>query len=145
MKNVVVCADLREDSLKTLKSLKDKVDLKDTTVHLLHVFEIQIGVMELSPIVYPTAEQYPEIEDSVLKILDNLKNDLGLKNNVVEHCIFSHSKEQAINDYLKNKKADMVVISTRGKHGIEGFFSSSLADFLCKYSPCDVLVMRPSA
>lgn len=144
MKNVVVCADLVEESLKSLKSLKEKIDLKDTTVHLVHAFEIQIGVMELSPIVYPTKEQYPEIEEGVLRILDTLGKDLGLKPEQIEkHCIFTHSKEQAISEFLKNKKSNMVVLSTRGKHGIEGFFASSLAEFLIKYSPCDVLVLRP--
>ncbi|MGZ3789038.1 MAG: universal stress protein [Bacteriovorax sp.] len=144
MKNIVVCADLRDESLTVLKTLKDKIDLKGSTVHLIHAFEIQVGAMEFSTIVYPSADQYPDIENSVMGILENLKKDLGLGSDQVEkHCFFTHSKEQAIKEYLEAKKADMVVLSTRGKHGIEGFFASSLADFLCKYSPCDVLVMRP--
>jgi nucleotide-binding universal stress UspA family protein len=49
-----------------------------------------------------------------------------------------------INYYLKEVKADLVVTATKGKHGIDGFFSSSFTDYLCKFSPCDVLVMRPA-
>lgn len=144
MKNLVVCVDLKEESLKVLATLKDKIDLKTTKVHLIHAFEIQVAGMEFSTMVYPAPDQYPEIENSVMGILENLKNDLGLKSEQVEkRCFFTHSKEQAIAEYLDNSKAEMVVLSTRGKHGIEGFFASSLADFLCKYSPCDVLVMRP--
>lgn len=145
MKNVVVCVDLNEDSVNVLKDLGKKIDLlKDTKVHLIHAFEIHMGAMEFASFIYPIPEQYPEIESSVLGILDNLARDLGLSPNQIEkHCIFSHSKEQTVREYLEDKKADLVVISTRGKHGIEGFFASSLADFLCKYSPCDILVMRP--
>lgn len=144
MKNIVICADLNEQSLAVLADLKGKIDLKEAKVHLIHAFEIQVGAMEFATYVYPAADQYPEIEKSVLGILNNLKKDLGLSDNQVEaHCFFAHSKEQKIKEYLEEKKADLVVLSTRGKHGIEGFFASSLADFLCKYSPCDLLVMRP--
>lgn len=144
MKNIVVCVDLNEESVNVLKDLKNKMDLKEAKVHLIHTFEIHMGSMEFASYVYPIPEQYPEIEKSVLGILDNLAKDLGLKESqVIRHCIFAHSKEQTIREYLTEQKSDLVVVSTRGKHGIEGLFSSSLADFLCKYSPCDILVMRP--
>lgn len=144
MKNIVLCVDLREESLKTLKSVAKKIDLKNAKVHLVHAFEIQTGMMEFATFVYPTEDQYPEIEKSVMDLLGTLQKDLGLSDDQTEkHCYFSHSKEVAIKDYLDSKKAEMVVLATRGKHGIEGFFASSLADYLCKYSPCDVLVLRP--
>jgi nucleotide-binding universal stress UspA family protein len=96
------------------------------------------------PVIYPTEDLYPEIEKSTVGMLKTLAYDMGAKDNKLElKCFFSHSREVTINDYLKNVHADLVVVATRGKHGIEGFFSSSLADFLCKYSPCDVLVKRP--
>lgn len=145
MKNIVLCVDLREESVKTLKSVAQKIDLKNAYVHLVHAFEIQTGVMEFATFVYPTEEQYPEIEKSVMDVLSTLQKELGLSDTQTEkHCYFSHSKEVAIKDYLDTKKADMVVLATRGKHGLEGFFASSLADYLCKYSPCDVFVLRPT-
>lgn len=145
MKNIVLCVDLREECLNVLKTVGQKINLKEAKVHLVHAFEIQSGVMEFATFVYPTEEQYPDIEKSVLDLLTSLQKDLGLPDSQVEkHCYFSHSKESAMKDYLVSKKADLVVLSTRGKHGLEGFFASSLADYLCKYSPCDVLVLRPN-
>lgn len=144
MKNIVVCVDLREESLKILRKLGEKISLIDARVHLVHAFEVQVGIAEYTAFEYPLPHQYPEIKNSVMMILDNLQRDLHLLNEQVEkHCMFNSSKEEVLKKYLEDKNADLVVISTRGKHGIEGFFSSSLADFLCKYSPCDVLVMRP--
>jgi nucleotide-binding universal stress UspA family protein len=145
MKNIVLCVDLREDCLNALKTVGKKIELKQAKIHLIHAFEIQAGVMEFATFVYPTEEQYPEIEKSVNELLNSLQKDLGLSDDQVEkHCMFTHSKESTVKDYLDSKKADLVVLSTRGKHGIQGFFASSLADYLCKYSPCDVLVMRPN-
>lgn len=144
MKNIVVCADLNQTSLDTLKLLHNNLDFKDATVHFLHVFEIHMYNADIVPVIYPTEVQYPEIEKSTLDILDKLSKDMGARSDQVKlKCFFAHSREEKINSYLNEVNADMVVVATRGKHGIEGFFSSSLADFLCKYSPCDVLVMRP--
>jgi len=144
MKNIVICTDLNQNSLDTLKTLARNLDLKEAIVHLVHVFEIHMYNADIVPVIYPTEAQYPEIEQSTLGILDKLAHDLGAREDQVRlKCFFSHSREERISSYLNDVQADLVVVATRGKHGIQGFFSSSLADFLCKYSPCDVLVLRP--
>ncbi len=144
MKNIVICADLNENSLETIKALQHDIDFKGATIHFIHAFEIHMYNADIVPVIFPTEAQYPEIEKSTLGILEKLAQDSGAKKDQVQlKCFFTHSREQKINSYLKEVNADLVVVATRGKHGIEGFFSSSLADFLCKYSPCDVLVMRP--
>lgn len=144
MKNIVICADLNQNSLDTLKTLHRNLDFKDATLHFIHVFEIHMYNADIVPVIYPTEAQYPEIEQSTLGILEKLAQDVGAKSEQVQKkCFFSHSREEKIINYITDVNADLVVVATRGKHGIEGFFSSSLADFLCKYSPCDVLVVRP--
>jgi nucleotide-binding universal stress UspA family protein len=144
MKNIVVLADLNQESLNTLRRLRTDLDLKHSQMHFVHVFEIRMYNADLVPIVFPSEEQYPEIEQSSLAILRQLSDDLGIKSeHSTQKCFFSHSREEKVRSYLNEVKADLVVVATRGKHGIEGFFSSSLADFLTKYSPCDVLIMRP--
>lgn len=144
MKNIVICTDLNQNSLDTLKTFPRNLDFKEAILHFVHVFEIHMYNADIVPVIYPTEAQYPEIEQSTLGILDKLARDLGAKEDQVRlKCFFSHSREERINTYLNDVKADLVVVATRGKHGIQGFFSSSLADFLCKYSPCDVLVVRP--
>lgn len=144
MKNIVICADLREESLKRLRSLHEDIDLKHAKVHIVHVFEIQYYVSEFTPYVYPTESQYSEMENSGKAILEKLGADLGIpKENLVVQCFFSKSREERIGEYLKSSNANLVVSATRGKHGIDGLFSSSLTDYLIKYSPCDILVLRP--
>lgn len=144
MKNIVICADLNQNSLDTLKTTHHNLDFKNANIHIIHVFEVHMYNADIVPVIYPTEVQYPEIEQSTLLILDKLGKDMGISENHPQlKCFFSHSREEKISSYLKEVNADLVVVATRGKHGIEGFFSSSLADFLCKYSPCDVMVVRP--
>ncbi|MDO9183050.1 MAG: universal stress protein [Bacteriovorax sp.] len=145
MKSIVICASLNPETHNTLKSITSKIDLQHAQVFIVHVFEIQFATTEITAMAYPSADQYPEIEKSIMQTLDKIATSLALpeKTLVIKKCIFSHSREAALKDYLKEVNAEMVVVATRGKHGIAGLFSSSMTDFLCKYSPCDVLVLRP--
>ena len=146
MKSIVLCVDLNQKCLDTLKALPRTLEMQNTKVHLVHAFEIHFYNIDLLPVIYPTEEQYPDIEKSTLAILNQLGADMGLDpNNLVTECFFTHSREQKIKEYLIEVKAGLTVVATRGQHGIEGLFSSSLADFLVKYSPCHVMVMRPNA
>jgi nucleotide-binding universal stress UspA family protein len=146
MENIVICADINQASLDTLKKMKHSFLFENTTIHILHVFEVHMYNADLVPVIFPAEVQYPDIEASALGILRNLSNELKCKENQTNiKCFFSHSREEKIISYLNEVKADLVVVATRGKHGLEGFFNSSLADFLSKYSPCDVLVVRPKA
>ena len=144
MKNIVLCVDLNQKCLDTLKTITKSIDLNNCRIHLIHAFEIHFYNIDLLPVIYPTEEQYPEIERSTVGILNQLGADLGLDpRNMTCECFFTHSREEKIKEYLHAVNADMTVVATRGQHGIEGLFSSSLADCLVKYSPCNVFVMRP--
>ncbi|MDD4976166.1 MAG: universal stress protein [Bacteriovorax sp.] len=144
MKTAVICVDLNDQSLETLKTIPAKLDLQEAQIHLIHVVEIQYADHAHYSIVYPIADEYPEIEKNVFKALTKLAEDVKLpENRIVKKCVFSHSKKEALKDYLIEVHADVVIVATRGKHGVGELFPSSLTDFLCKYSPCAVLVLRP--
>lgn len=144
MKNYVLCASLDEESINTLKKLKNDIELKQANIHIITVIEKQIYTVDLSPYVYPVENQFPAIEASALNLLKSLAQELGVeKDQVTCKCFFEYDREKKVKDYLDEVHADLVVVATRGKHGVAGFFSSSFTDYLCKFSPCDVLVMRP--
>ena len=147
MKNIVICANLNDDSLELLRALKGSALLKESaTIHMVHCFEIQIYTSDLAPYVFPTKEKYPEIEEASLRVLDELREKLEIpKERSVEKCFFSESPKKKIKDYLDEVDADLCIIATRGKHGSQGFFSSSFAEHMVKYSPCDIHIMRPNA
>lgn len=144
MRNIVICADLNEQSIERLRSVREDIDLKHAKVHLVHVFEIQQYISEFTPYVYPSKDQYADMEKSTKAILEKLSTDMGLNSEqVAVECFFAFSREDELKKYLEKVEANLVVVATRGKHGVEGLFSSSLTEFLIKYSPCDVLTLRP--
>lgn len=144
MKNYVLCTSLENESLETLKKLKGDISLTDVKIHVITVIEKQVYTVDLAPYVYPVESQYPELESSAMGLLKSVGDALGIdQGNLVCKCFIEYSREKAVKEYLEAVHADLVVVATRGKHGLEGFFSSSFTDYLCKFSPCDVLVMRP--
>jgi nucleotide-binding universal stress UspA family protein len=144
MKKIVVCVDLNQDSVDTIKSLTRKIDLRGSRIYLVHVFENQLYNADLVPFMYPLPEQHHAIEVSAIEILNKLGRDLDVPiEEFHAKCFFAFSREHKIKEYIDEIGATMVVLATRGRHGIVGLFSSSLADYLCKYSACDVFVLRP--
>ena len=144
MKNYVLCTTLEEQSLNTLKRAGANLDLNNAKVHIVTIFEIKVFNVDIIPYIYPTEDQYPALENSAKMLMKSLADSLGLNEKNVElKCFFELSREEKIKKYLNEVKADLVVTATQGKHGIEGFFSSSFTEYLCKFSPCDVVVLRP--
>lgn len=144
MKNYVLCTTLEEDSINTLKKLKGDIDLSQARLHIITVIEKQIYTADLAVYAYPVEAQFPAIETSAVTLLKSIGEALGVNPaNVITKCFFEFDREKTIKQYLENVNADLAIVATRGKHGLDGFFSSSFTDYLCKFSPCDVLVMRP--
>jgi nucleotide-binding universal stress UspA family protein len=144
MKTYVLCTTLDNECLNTLKKISEEVDLKKANVHIVNVIQLNIYQIDLSPYIYPTEIQYANLELKAIDIMKKLGESLGINNTQITYkCFFEYKKKEIIKTYLEEVDADLVVVATRGKYGIPGLFSSSLADFLCKFSPCDILVMRP--
>lgn len=144
MKNYVFCTTLEEECIDTLKNIRHDIDLKHAQIHIITIVEIQVYNLELTPYVYPAESQYAEIEKSALMIMKSLGNSLGIEEKKITYkCFFEYNRESKVKSYLDHVDANLVITATRGKHGVAGFFSSSFTDYLCKFSPCDVLVMRP--
>lgn len=145
MKNYVLCTTLESDCIETLKRIKNDIDINQAFIHIIQVVEIQIYSSESLSSVYPKESDYNEIETHSLNVMKRLADKIGItEGKLVLKCFFELSREAKITNYLKEVNADLVVTTTRGKYGIDGFFTSSFTDYLCKFSPCDVLVMRPA-
>jgi nucleotide-binding universal stress UspA family protein len=90
----------------------------------------------------PGIEQYGEIKDSVVKILNNLKNEIFSAEDKVEvhqECLFSSLVKRELQEYAENENIDKIVVFTRERHGL---FDSSFAQYLLSNSKCDLEIIR---
>lgn len=143
-KKVTIAVPNEPELMENIFRVKNYIDISQTHCVLIHYFSISHYMNEFTPYVFPNEGQKVEIKASILKMLENTRNKLGLtEQNSTLLCEFTNSPRADMVDYLKTNKQDMVVVATRGKHGIPGLFDSSFAEYLNKFSPCDILVLRP--
>lgn len=145
-RQIVVCVSLHDESIDLLKSLKNFDWKESDTVHFVHCFKKELFTNDFTPYTYPSEEDYDEINQSIKEILTNLGKEV-IGNFPVKQKIYqsfvSYSPKDRITDYLKESKATLAIVATRGKHGIEGLFSSSFAEHLIRFSPSDLYILRP--
>lgn len=146
-KNIVIAVSLNENSQNTLKTLKGNKIFQDARVHLVHTVTIYTYLNEISLNTYPADKDYPTIEKLVNGYLQQLETEIfsdedAKPASIENHCRFHTNPKHDMIELLKEEKADLVVVATRGKHGVEGLFSSSFTEYLSKFAPCDILVLR---
>jgi nucleotide-binding universal stress UspA family protein len=142
---VIVAVSLEPETHGPLMKLRDLDLSADTEIHLVHVVPVILYArgMQLSVLTYPLPEDRPEMEKSIKEKLKVIRQEvLPHHKNVHFKCLFDSNEKSAFNDYVMNQKADLVVVATRGRHGIANFFDSSFAQHQLKHSPVNVLVLR---
>lgn len=147
MKKVMICAPMNEDGLGQLKELDYRNLLAGNEVTIVHCFKTEMYTDAFLVNFYPTEEQLPAIEKSVTDVLIGLQSKIqGIEHppkNVTVKVLFGSDPKHKIIDFISSSKADLTVIATRGKHGIEGLFSSSFAEYMIRHSPCPLFISRP--
>lgn len=143
-KKIVLAVPTETELIKNLTKAQNWIDLKNQEVVLVHFFPISHYMNEFTPYAFPDDSQKVEIKASICKMLENVRDTLNLsKEKTTLICEFTNSVRPDMVDFLKNQGANLLILATRGKHGIPGLFDSSFAEYMNKYSPCDVLVLRP--
>lgn len=144
-KKIVIAVSLEEETLKPLQQLKNMDISKDAEIHLVHIVPTILYArgMQFSVLTYPLPEERPKIEEDIISRLKEVKKDIFPEaQDVIFKCLFDANEKAAFNDYVESQKAELVVVATRGRHGLKTMFDSSFAQHQLKYSPVNVLVLR---
>jgi nucleotide-binding universal stress UspA family protein len=114
-----------------------------TDIHLLHVVTLQGYGGQTDLAAFPDLEPYLERADKVARE----RLDAGaLHGGTAEAKVFKAltravSAPEAIVEYAERKKADLVVIATRGNTGLTHVLLGSVTERVIRYAPCPVLVV----
>ncbi len=115
-------------------------------VHLFHVIKknvtpLEFGLVEMPDentlrSMIPTIEQF--LKDESKKIIPKEVHP------IIKLHVWGEfdPKEKAI-EFLKNEAIQLLICSTRGLHGTRAIFQSSFADYMIKFAPCDIYIVRP--
>lgn len=144
--NILLAVNLEDHCMNSLKEFVGKVDLTDSVVHLVHIFEIKHFVNEFASYSFPEESNKESVKDGVLNVLVSWEKELFNNNKmpkkVINHCLFHGNPKDAMVEYANEHKIDLMVVPTRGKSWMSGIFSSSFANHMCQFTKCAVLSLK---
>lgn len=140
-----ICVPMDDELQKALvRGLASFPFQKNDDIEFVHIFEEQHYHYMLQPMTYPLPDQRQVVQESVLEVMKGLKKSMTYLNEVKTnfYCAFHSSPKDAMVEHLGKRASDIVHVATRGKNGVQNLFTSSFADHLLKFSPCNVYVVR---
>lgn len=145
-KKIVVAIPPEEEFISSFARWGQDYDWDNKDVHFVHVVKKNIHFQLVGEREVPDEETFNKNKDRIDKYLESVSKKIMKhdKTNSVEFSTFlSASPVEDLADFLLKTQADLVVVATRKKAGLEKIYLSSFADSLIKVSPCDVLILRP--
>lgn len=144
---IVVALPLEDSLLGPLHDWGANYDFTHVeSVHFIHVVKKNITPLEFGLIETPDDGTYQDMLPALEKFMREesqkiLPRDFAGK--VTLQLTKDFNPEEDVVDILKQRKATLLVVATRGKHGFDGLFHSSFTEHMVKFAPCDVFVVRP--
>jgi nucleotide-binding universal stress UspA family protein len=143
LKKIVVPQDFSDYSMHALKYAVTFAELFKSELIILHVVE---------PIVYPADFSFgqvsiPAMEEEIRKRSEEELNELVAKeipSSIKVTSIIKVGKPFIeIIEVAKSENADLIVISSHGRTGMDHVLFGSTADKVVRKAPCPVLTVRP--
>jgi nucleotide-binding universal stress UspA family protein len=140
---VLIATDLSECSLDATKSARALGFLDEAHITMLHVLDVPER-----PMMQRSLMPADEIEDHLLTLrgeaiqgLQSFLSAAGVQPDRKSVQPVELSVSETILDAVRKSRADLLIVGTHGRTGIEKFFLGSVAEEVLRYAEIDVLVI----
>jgi nucleotide-binding universal stress UspA family protein len=136
---VLVAHDGSEQADKALKKAVDIALISKASIFVISVVP-DLCMMEISD--DDCKNMYKIMTDEAEKRLAALKSDLSKKGVEMETAVKFGNAADTIISTCTDKKADLIVVGSHGRHGAKKFLLGSVSSKVVEHAPCDVLVVK---
>lgn len=137
-KNIVLAFDGSDYSLKALQCAKSVAERFEATLWLVHVFRNPSDFMG-----YTDYEKlYARRKSAAQAVLDDALKKLGTTTFIVNEELHEGPEAESILKAAENRKADLIVMGTRGLGAVKGFLVGSVSRKVIHYASCPVMVVH---
>ena len=137
-RNLLVCLDLTEDSVRVLERAKALAAASGGTLTLLHVVEY-VPVEPMGEALLPAVQIEAELAERATTQIAELANRLSL--GAAERLVLTGNIKAEVVRVAQEKRCDLIVIGSRERHGVSILFNFT-EDTVLHAAPCDVLAVR---
>jgi nucleotide-binding universal stress UspA family protein len=138
---ILLAIDDSKFSEAAAKSLVGQFRPQDTEVRVLHVVE-PIAISE-PPEMSPG--YYPELEDQLpqaRELVDRAAKTLASSGFRVTTSVATGDARSVILDDAGEWHADLIVLGSHGRRGLERFFLGSVSEAIARHARCSVQIVR---
>jgi len=133
--------DFSETSMQALDYAVDLAAKVGATVKVVHVYQIPLYSFPDGVIVAP-AELAAELSDKAQKNLDTTVAARKNRGVEISGLLVSGVSWEEISDLASKSQADLIVMGTHGRHGIQRALLGSVAEKVIRSSTVPVLVVH---
>lgn len=137
-RNLLVCLDLTEDSVRVLERAKALAAASGGTLTLLHVVEY-VPVEPMGEALLPAVQIEAELAERATTQIAELANRLSL--GAAERLVLTGNIKAEVVRVAQEQRCDLIVIGSRERHGVSILFNFT-EDTVLHAAPCDVLAVR---
>lgn len=143
-KKILFCTDFSEDSHHAFRYALDLAKTYKASLLILHVTPPPVHPEQLS--IYLPPEKLEELKQSRKQEMDDLLKEHYLKKmgtfKNVKVLILEGEAFVEIIRAAKKESADLIVMGTHGRTGLDHVFFGSTAEKVVRKSPCPVMTVR---
>lgn len=137
-KNIVLAFDGSDYSLKALLCAKSMAERFEATLWLVHVFRNPSDLLG-----YADYEKlFARRKSAAQTVLDGALQKLGTTTFIVNEELHEGPETESILKVAENRKADLIVMGTRGLGAVKGFLVGSVSRKVIHYASCPVMVVH---
>ena len=137
-KNIVLAFDGSDYSNKALQCAKSMAERFEATLWLVHVFHNPSDLLG-----YTDYEKlYARRKSAAQAVLDDAKQKFGTTTFIVNEELHEGPEAESILKVAENRKADLIVMGTRGLGAVKGFLVGSVSRKVIHYASCPVMVVH---
>lgn len=137
---VLAPVDLSDESRRVVDHAAALSDAYAAPLDLLHVVE-----EAAYPNAYgidPATPELPNVQDRAREALETLAGRLELRTDPVNIHVVAGNAARDIVEFAKANAADLIVMATHGRTGVERFLIGSVAEKVVRRAPCPVFTLK---
>jgi nucleotide-binding universal stress UspA family protein len=143
MKKILVPCDFSKQAINAYRNALDLAAQSKGTIHVLHVIELPIlHDTVLMPVLNFEEELLKELQENAIKEFKKLKDKYSADGVRVAFDVRFGAVTNTIQDYIKEKSIDLVIMGSHGASGAREFFIGSNAEKMVRNSPVPVLILK---
>lgn len=139
-RRILVPIDFSEPSEKAVEAACDLARLAGGRVELLHVCPVDPRVYPFGWILSEGAER--DIKAAAEKALEEWRQRAEGRGVEVGATVLLGIASETISSIAREREADLIVMGTRGRTGLEHVVLGSVAERTLRLAPCPVLTVR---